>query len=123
MNKRKIGASNENLACDYISSQGGTIVERNFSCRQGEVDIIARDDGYLCFIEVKFRKDENYGLPEEAVSLAKQKKICKVSEFYLYSKYKSFDIPVRYDVLAISVIDGILTFRWIKNAFDYVGHY
>ena len=111
------------LACEYITSHGGEVIERNFSCRQGEVDIIARDDRYLCFIEVKFRKDENYGLPEEAVSLAKQKKICKVSEFYLYSKYKSFDIPVRYDVLAISVIDGILTFRWTKNAFDYIGKY
>ena len=120
MNKREIGVSSEALACDYITSQGGIIAARNFSCRQGEVDIIARDGIYLCFIEVKYRKDESYGLPEEAVSLRKQKKICKVSKFYLYSKYKSFDIPIRYDVLAISVIDGILSFRWIKDAFCYI---
>ncbi len=120
MNKRKIGGSNESLACDFITSHGGLIAERNFSCRQGEVDIIALDGGYLCFIEVKYRKDESFGLPEEAVSFQKQKKICKVSKFYLYSKYKSFDIPIRYDVLAISVIDGILSFRWIKDAFCYI---
>ncbi len=120
MNKREIGVSSEALACDYIASQGGIIAARNFSCKQGEVDIIARDGIYLCFIEVKYRKDGSYGLPEEAVSFAKQKKICKVSKFYLYSKYKSFDIPIRYDVLAISVIDGILSFRWIKDAFCYI---
>ncbi len=120
MNKRKIGTGTEDQACEYLRSQAADVVEKNFSCRQGEVDIIAKDGRYLCFIEVKYRKDEEFGLPEEAVSLKKQKKICKVSKFYLYSKYKSFDIPVRYDVVAISVTDGILSFRWIKNAFDYV---
>ena len=120
MNKRQIGESNESLACDYISSLGARVMTRNFSCRQGEVDIIARDEGYLCFIEVKFRKDDNFGAPQEAVSPVKQSKICKVSKFYLYTRYKSLDIPVRYDVLAISATDGILSFRWIKNAFSYV---
>ena len=120
MNKRQVGASNESLACEYIASCGGEILKRNFSCRQGEIDIIARDKSYLCFIEVKFRKDDNFGAPQEAVSLSKQRRICKVSKFYLYTRYKSFDIPVRYDVLAISATDGILSFRWIKNAFSYV---
>ncbi len=120
MNKREVGADTEQLACDFIASRGGRIVQRNFSCRQGEVDIIAKDGDYLCFIEVKYRKDDNFGSPEEAVSLQKQKKICNVSRFYLYTRYKSFEIPIRYDVLAISGTDGILSFRWIKNAFDYV---
>ncbi len=120
MNKRQIGSGNEQLACDYLRSQNAVIVERNFSCRQGEVDIIAMDGRYLCFIEVKYRKDSGFGSPEEAVNFRKQKKICKVSKFYLYSKYKSFDIPVRYDVLAVSASDGILSFRWIKNAFSYI---
>ncbi len=120
MNKREIGEKTESLASDYITSQGATIVQRNFSCSQGEIDIIARDEGYLCFIEVKFRKDDNFGAPQEAVSFSKQRKICKVSKFYLYTRYRSVDIPVRYDVLAISATDGILSFRWIKNAFSYV---
>ncbi len=120
MKKRQIGGSTEQLACDHIRSSGGEILFKNFTSRYGEIDIIARDGRYLCFIEVKFRKDSSFGTPEEAVSFQKQKKICKVSKFYLYKRYKSFDIPIRYDVIAISPKDGMLSFRWIKDAFSYV---
>ena len=120
MNKRAIGQIRESLACEFLESQGVCIKETNFSCRAGEVDIIAKDDEYLCFIEVKYRTDDRYGQPQEAVNIKKQKHICNVSKFYLYSKYRSTDIPVRYDVIAISQKDDILTFKWIKNAFDYI---
>ena len=120
MNKRELGDGRELLACGYLEEQGAHILERNFRCRQGEIDIIAKDGAYLCFVEVKYRSDDRFGQPQEAVGIIKQKRICKVSNFYLYSKYKSSDIPVRYDVVAISQSDGILTFKWIKNAFDYI---
>ncbi len=120
MNKRRIGEDTELLACEFLETQGAVILERNFRCKMGEVDIIARDGKYLCFIEVKFRSDISFGEPYEAVNYKKQKRICKVSEFYLYSKYKSLDTSVRYDVVAISPKDKMLTFKWIKNAFDYV---
>ncbi len=120
MNKRTVGDDTETLACEYLIASGASILERNYRCRQGEVDIIARDDKYLCFIEVKYRKDCSFGFPEEAVSYKKRQHICKVSEFYLYSKYKSTDISVRYDVIAISPQDNMLSVKWIKNAFDYI---
>ena len=120
MNKRSVGSDAEELACEYLRSQGAQILEKNYRCNIGEIDIIARDGKYLCFIEVKFRKSTKYGEPQEAVSYFKQRRICKVSKFYLYSKYKSLDTSIRYDVIAISPDDKILTFKWIKNAFDYV---
>lgn len=120
MNKREVGETRELLACKYIVENGGVILNRNFRCRFGEVDIIAKDGNYLCFIEVKFRTDDRFGAPQEAVDIKKQKHICKVSQFYLYSKYKSLDIPIRYDVVAISQKDNIFAFKWIKNAFDYI---
>ena len=120
MNKRELGDEIELLACRYLTEQGARILERNFRCRSGEIEIIAKDGNYLCFIEVKYRTGDRFGLPQEAVNYKKQKHICKVSNFYLYSKYKSSDIPVRYDVVAISQTDHILTFKWIKNAFDYI---
>ena len=120
MNKRVVGDTKEILACKYISEKGAKILERNFRCRTGEIDIIAKDDKYLCFIEVKYRHDDSFGQPQEAVNFKKKKHICKVSDFYLYSKYKSFDIPVRYDVVAISQKEDIFAFKWIKNAFDYI---
>ncbi len=119
MNKRRKGEIIESLVCDFIAQQGAVIVEKNYRCRQGEVDIIARDDRYLCFIEVKFRYDTRFGQPQEAVTPTKQKHICNVSKFYLYSKYKSLDVPVRYDVIAVSPQDDIYICNWIKNAFDY----
>ena len=121
MNKRVIGDGNEDLVCNYLKSQGLKIIARNFRCRQGEIDIIARDKEYLCFIEVKFRNSSDYGQPQEAVNYYKQRKISKVSRFYLYSKNLSFDTPIRYDVIAVSVNEGIKAVKWIKNAFDYAG--
>lgn len=120
MNKRTVGQIRENLACEFLKSKGALILSRNFRCKAGEVDIIAKDDTYLCFIEVKYRSDDRFGQPQEAVDIKKQKRICNVSKFYLYSKYKSSDVPVRYDVIAISQKDDMLAFKWIKNAFDYV---
>ena len=120
MNKRVIGDGNEDLVCKYLTSQGLRIIARNFRCRQGEIDIIARDKEYLCFMEVKFRKNSEFGQPQEAVNISKQRKISKVSRFYLYSKNLSFDTPIRYDVIAVSVNEGIKSVKWIKNAFDYI---
>ena len=119
MNKRTVGGSLESLACEYLRNNGAQVIESNYRCRQGEVDIVARDGVYLCFVEVKYRNNYRFGEPEEAVDLKKRRHICKVSRFYLYSKYKSFDIPIRYDVIAISPENDFLTFKWIKNAFDY----
>ena len=119
MNKRSIGDENESLACKFIEDKGGRILERNFRCKMGEIDIIARDGPYLCFIEVKFRKDSSFGDPSEAVNYSKRRRISNVSRFYLYSKHISFDSPIRYDVIAVSASEDMLTFDWIKNAFDY----
>ena len=120
MNKRNLGTFYEDIAAGYINNHGGKVIKRNFRTRQGEIDIIAKDGKYLCFIEVKYRSDDFFGEPQEAVNFRKQKHICKVSDFYLYSKYKSFDLPVRYDVVAISQKDNIFTFKWIKNAFYHI---
>ncbi|WP_026651132.1 YraN family protein [Butyrivibrio proteoclasticus] len=119
MNKRISGSFYEDLACDYIVKNKGRILERNFRLRQGEIDIIAQDEGYICFIEVKYRKDNRYGGPLAAVSFAKIRQICKISRFYLSFRNISEDTPIRYDVIAISNEESATTIRWIKNAFDY----
>ncbi len=118
LNKRTIGQATEEMACNFLISRGGRILEKNYRCKQGEIDIIAADGRYICFIEVKYRQNNRYGEPSEALTASKIQHICKVSKFYLYSKYKSYDLPVRYDVIAISPEEKMLTFKWIKNAFD-----
>ena len=119
MNNRKVGSWYEIIAREYIRNNGGRIVDSNFRSNSGEIDIIAYDGQYLCFIEVKYRKDNKLGGPEAAVNFSKQKKICKVSLIYLYIHGLSEDIPIRYDVISISGEKDSVSLHWHKNAFEY----
>ncbi|RKM57092.1 YraN family protein [Butyrivibrio sp. X503] len=120
LNKRNLGTALEDIAADYVNENGAKVVERNFRCKSGEIDIIARDGKYLCFIEVKYRKSVKYGSPETAVDYLKRKKISKASGFYMYYKHLDENTPVRYDVIAISGDDKEYKIKWIKDAFEYV---
>ena len=106
------------MACNYLRSQGARVIKQNFRCRLGEIDIIARDGKYLCFIEVKYRADDRFGGPEAAVNIVKQKKISRVSVSYMKMTGLT-DMPIRYDVIAIHGENRAITVNWIKNAFDY----
>ena len=121
MNKRTVGTGYESLALQYIEDNGAEVMETNYRSKSGEIDIIARDGKYICFIEVKYRSSDRFGGPEAAVNIVKQKRICRVSRYYLYSNGYDLDTPVRYDVLALDGDAGALTVKWLKNAFDYVG--
>ena len=117
MNKRKTGTVWELRARTYLSEKGVRIVEKNFRNRHGEIDLIGYHEGYLVFFEVKYRKNNCKGTPEEAVGFAKQKQICQVASFYRYVHKVSWDMPIRYDVIAIEG-DEI---RWHQNAFAHIG--
>ena len=88
----------------------------NYRCRFGEIDLIARDNEYLVFIEVKYRKGSWSGRALEAVNFAKQKTICKVARYFLAVEYHNVDIPCRFDVVGI---DDKKVY-WVKNAFEYM---
>ena len=121
MNKRSVGSCYESAAADFLMESGAKILKRNYRCRIGEVDIIALDQDYICFIEVKYRKDDTFGGPEAAVNFAKQRKISKVSAYYLLTNNMSEFSKIRYDVLTIDGTSGAFTIHWNKNAFDYCG--
>ena len=117
-NKRKTGAAYEKLAGKDLEGQGYQILEYNFRCPAGEIDIIARDGEYLVFCEVKYRRDSRKGTPAEAVTRAKQKTISKCALFYMMMKGHD-NVPCRFDVVEISGTKGKESVRIIKNAFDY----
>ena len=106
------GDIGENIARDYLKSNGYRIVKTNFKNIIGEIDIIAYDGEILVFVEVKYRKTSKFGLPREAVNSAKQNKIRLVATSYI-KKYKLFDKICRFDVLEI--LDDEITL--IKEAF------
>ena len=114
-NKRTIGSNYEKIAGQYLEQQGYQIVEYNFHSRFGEIDIIAKHQGYLVFVEVKYRENDKSGHPLEAVSVSKQRTISKCAFYYL-QKHKVQEEAVRFDVV------GILgnKIQVIQNAFDFI---
>ncbi|MEF9917459.1 MAG: YraN family protein [Lachnospiraceae bacterium] len=113
-NKRAIGNAYERLAGAYLEAQGYQIITYNYYCRQGEIDIIARDGEYLVFCEVKYRKSNINGSPLEAVNLKKQQIISKCAMIYLTTN-GLIDSSCRFDV--VGILNGEI--QLIKNAFDY----
>ena len=120
-NLRKTGKEMEDLAADYLSSRGVRILERNFRSREAEIDIIAREDRTLIFVEVKARKTgEKSGSGAEAVGAAKQKRICRCADYYMHEKgVDPFSTCIRFDVIEITMKSGC-SILWIRNAFSYI---
>ena len=86
MNKRKTGQEQEAKAACFLKTQGYQILEQNYRCKRGEIDLVAREGQYLVFVEVKYRSTNESGLPEEAVDLRKQRQISRVAAWYLTEK-------------------------------------
>ena len=121
-NLRKKGNEMEEMAAAYLTERGVRILERNFRSREAEADIIGNENGTILFIEVKARAKENKsGTASEAVGAAKQKRICRCADYYMYSKgIDPYRTGIRFDVVAITMReDKEPEIRWIKNAFDY----
>lgn len=112
-NRRGIGTRYEQQAAAYLESQGYELIEHNYYCRQGEIDLVARDGIYLVFIEVKYRRTPVSGSAAESVNRAKQRRIYQCAEVYMKYHGIPFCSPVRFDVLAVDGNEITL----IKNAF------
>ncbi len=115
---REIGTEMEDVACRFLVSRGYRIVDRNIhGGRFAELDIVARDkDGYLCFVEVKYRHDDEHGGYEGAIDHKKILNICRCAGYYMSMRKMTMDMPVRFDVVYILGKE----IRLVKNAFDYV---
>lgn len=113
---RKIGMSGEKIARKYLEKKGYKIIETNFYCRFGEVDIIAQFNEELIFCEVKTRKQIKYGMAAESIDCCKRKHIYKVAEFYIYL-YRLYNLPISFDVIEVYIFEDKETrVEHIKNA-------
>lgn len=116
MNKRQIGFEYEEKARNYLMEQGYEMVTSNYTCRFGEIDIIAKQGNYLVFVEVKYRANERKGIPEEAVDIRKMKHITKTAIQYITTHGYDEFTPCRFDVVSITKEE----IRLIQNAFEAV---
>ncbi|MDS1029931.1 YraN family protein [Bacillota bacterium LX-D] len=117
VNTRVIGKLGEELAAKFLEEHGYKILTKNFSCKLGEIDLIAQESGQVVFIEVKARSTISFGLPQEFVNYKKQSKIRQVALYYLM-KYHSENFSCRFDVVAMVLVQGkAKKIELIKNAF------
>lgn len=122
-NKREIGAIGEKEAAEFLQRNGYTILKTNYRAgRLGEIDIIANENEYICFVEVKTRRTNTFGTPGEAVTRIKQQKIRQIATIYLKNTRK-MDTKVRFDVIEILMdktkanANSVKSINLIKDAF------
>jgi putative endonuclease len=114
----RVGNRGEELAAAFLERNGIAVIERNYRCKGGEVDIVAKDGNTLVFIEVKSRKNLAYGVPQLAVTPFKQRQISKAALTWLGRNHQH-EKPARFDVIAI-LLDSEYQHRieHIRNAFE-----
>lgn len=116
------GSVFEDIAADYLRKNGLAIVERNVRFKFAEIDIVAKDNGVLCFVEVRSRANSQYGNPEASVNFRKQDKIIKAASAYLQRLYPR--IPMcRFDVIGITGTKEKPVISYFKNAFSLEPQY
>lgn len=113
----EFGKAAENAAARFLKAKGYKILELNYKTKFGEIDIIAQQEGVICFLEVKARHSLNLGVPQEAVSTSKQRQISKVAVYYLKSN-NLLDRPARFDVLALLYVNSQPEISLITDAFE-----
>jgi len=107
------GERSEQQACNYLLKQGLQLIDKNFRCKQGEIDLIMQDLQTLVIVEVRFRKSKQYGGALESITAKKQSRIIATTQYYILThKIKS---AIRFDVITLSNDTDI---NWIKNAFQ-----
>ena len=112
-----LGAKGEELAVKHLKKLRYKVLERNFRCNLGEIDIIALQKKTLVFVEVKTRSSQEFGSPQESITPKKKQQLTRVALFYL-QKNSLFDRDARFDVVAVELNSGKPRVDLIRNAFE-----
>lgn len=113
--RHELGSDGEAEACEFLKKIGYKMVEKNYRCKIGEIDIVANEGDELVFVEVKTRSQKLFGDPAEAVNEQKRNHIYRVAEFYVM-KNKLESEKMRFDVIEIYTQNGFKKVNLIKNA-------
>lgn len=115
--KQKIGKFGEEKACEYLITNDYKIIERNFSCYRGEIDIIAISPlNSLTFIEVKTRTNLNYGTPCESVTITKKRHIILSAKYYIFLNHIK-NIDIRFDIIEVFIYNSTYSINHLKQIF------
>lgn len=112
MSTQQLGSAAEQAALEFLEARHLYLVERNYCCRLGEIDLIMRDPDTLIFVEVRLRHDTRYGTGAETVTRSKMRKIINTAEYFLVNHPLWGNLDCRFDVVSMSH-----NIDWIQNAF------
>jgi len=112
------GKAAEDMACDYLSQQGLTLLSRNYHCPRGELDLVMQEADTIVFVEVRYRKHTQFGSGAETVTRAKQSRLITTALHYLQTHPKYNNRPSRFDVISICPQAQASAIDWIKDAFQ-----
>jgi len=119
---RKTGDHYEERAAGWLQKQGLKLLERNYHCRHGEIDLILLDGDCLCFVEVKYRGSRSFGGVSHSIGAAKQRKLLTAAEHYLTRHPEHRRRPQRIDALLLQQNGGEIEIEWIRNAVQHSGY-
>ena len=114
--RKKVGAQGEDRAAKYLSAHGYRIIEKNWRCRLGEIDLVVKEADTLVFCEVKTRSNQSFGHPLEAITASKIEKLRRLGEAYMQAAAKT-DVALRFDVISIIENGENSRLEHIKDAF------
>ena len=115
-NKHEAGLAGQQAAEKFLQGKGYEVLDRNYRVRTGEIDLVVKGDGYIVFVEVKFRRGLEYGYPREAVGYTKQQRIMNTAMHYL-TRHSLTDADIRFDVVEVLEQQGKMYVSHIENAF------
>ncbi|SFK30899.1 YraN family protein [Methylophaga sulfidovorans] len=114
---REKGQQIEKQVSSYLQKHGMRLIQQNYHCRGGEIDLIMKEKDTLVFVEVRFRKNARFGSALESVNSQKQTKIIHTAQHYIQTTSPPYE-HYRFDVVAVTPADSSIQIEWIKNAFQ-----
>jgi putative endonuclease len=116
------GKAAEHYACRYLEKQGLKLIEKNYRCRYGEIDLIMRDKKTTVFVEVRYRSNPNFGSGAESINARKQQKLVTTANHFLQHNRQAMNHQCRFDVISLSAAPDKSGFsdniEWIPNAIE-----
>ena len=113
-----LGKQAEDAAYHYLTANGLKLIERNYKCRRGEIDLVMQDNNSIVFIEVRYRRNNRFGSGAESINSSKQQKLIMTAMHYLQTHRNSTATASRFDVISIQGQQGKHDIEWIQNAFQ-----
>lgn len=118
INRAALGQAAEQLACTYLQHNGLILLQRNYRCRRGELDLVMRQDDTTVFVEVRYRRPSAFADGIASIDRRKQEKLLAAAQHYLQHHPEAARRPCRFDVVAVTPERGENSIEWITNAIE-----